>query len=120
MAVEGDVQEGGCPAPRAPVQCYSLASVPLPSVLIGERTPSSGVLPVKGRRAFCCHGCCAVLRFCVFGRNKTESYWRSLVAIAWAACANGGASRSVSTRPVLKHGPRSLTRTQVARSCLGL
>ena len=29
-------------------------------------------------------------------------------------------SRSVSTRPVLKHGPRSLTCTQVARSCLGL
>ena len=70
MAVVGDCQEGSCPAPRAPVQCYSLVSVPLPSVLIGVRTPDLGVLPVKGRCAFCCHGCCAILRFCVFGRNQ--------------------------------------------------
>ena len=40
MAVVGDFEEGSCLLPCASVQCYSLESVSLPSVLIGARTPT--------------------------------------------------------------------------------
>ena len=59
--------------------------------------------------------CCALM--CSSGILRRGSIGLlSAVAPVCAACANCGASRSVSTRPVLKHGPRSLTHTQVARS----
>ena len=106
-------QEGG--RTLSGVRCYSLSVVPLPSVPIGE---------ISLNWEFC--WLLARVRLSLPDGRSFASSWRTKAA----ACAvsvralrnvapNGGPSRSVSIRPVLKHGPRSLPCTRVARSCIG-
>ena len=107
-----DQQKGGLSL--SGVRCYSLSVGPLPSVPIGSISSHEVMLvaclcaPLAVRRPF----------FGVFVMSKAGCLCGVCVYAVHVA-PNSGASRSVSIRPVLKHGPRSLPCTRVARSCTG-
>ena len=96
------------------VRCYSLPVGPLPSVPIGSNSSHEVVLVA------CLCAPLAVWQS-IFDVSVTPKVGCQcdVCVCAVHVAPNSGASRSVSIRPVLKHGPRSLPCTRVARSCTG-